>query len=1006
MPVVAVPPLFAALRWRAGASAALLAVAVLAVFTAAAGPIFLGTADTEVLHAQLATAGAIATTITVATGNQSESLALVKAMAPLARHQGLSQWYRAPTFTQDEGVQLEGNVGDVVSRTGICQHLQFISGSCPTKAFQIAMTGRDAARLGLKVGSSVTVPGTGTLQLTGITKVGNLDAPYWLGDDFFQFAPQELHTPPYLDAFFTPAPTLSRVRSVATVQFPLAVSRTRPDSAPALSQAVGQFSYVARTKYDLPTTTRVGQAVTSYYRQANSVASIVGVVALQLLLLTLFVLYVLVARTALARRSEVALAKLRGATLLSLLVMGVAEPAVILLVALPIGLVGAYLAMELASRFALDGAPVPFSLLAVLAALTAFASGLVATVAGSRRLLTRPLIDELRAAEDRPSPVARAAWEGAALALAGAGLLELATAGVLSGGRPNPIALFAPGLIAIGVAVPGTRLLPIACAYLVRRTRYSRHLAAGLAVRQVIRRPAALRQVLILTVAVGLSAFAIIGWSVAGTNRSLRAEFDLGAAQVVHVTVPPSVSLVNAVRRADPAGRYAMAVMESRDPNLNLIAVDASRLARVAYWPKSISRTGLAAIVRWLQPKLKPPLILTGNQVRATIDLSPALDQPPDFQINLIDSGGDAQEADFGYLLNGTHSYTSSLPPDCAGGCRVTSFSPVWSPALNGPNSTKYAVTISGLEQRQGSTWHGTNARIYQTSYWGTNSPAAHLVGTGTALTISVYNNVNQDQAPSALPDPLPKTLHGVATDASQPNDPVRNTLEDFDGTPLTVNTQLEVVALPSLGGTGDLINLTTALQAEMANPVATRSYVWLASGAPKRVLRSLVAQGLRVDSVKTPGPAVARYNSGGLGLGYQFFVFAAAAAAALAIATTVLSFFLSARRRAFELAVMRALGVPSPTLLRSLVAEQYLVLIPGVLLGLVAALVAALVALPAIPEFGANAGQPPLDLALPVLPLAALALVILGLLAAAAVGSALVAVRGVDLSRLRMEFR
>jgi len=986
-----------------------MAVAVLAVFTAAAGPLFLATADTEVLRSQLTSAGVAQTTVTVATQDANGSLRTVRAMAGAARREGLRQWFGAPVYSEEYGMKFRGDFGDVAFRTGVCQHLQFISGRCPSRPDQIAMTARDAQVLGLRVGSHLTVPGVGGLVVSGITKVGDIGAPYWLGTDFFQFAPRVGKAPPSLDSFFTPELSLTGVETVSTAQFPLVISRTLPSSAPALQHSVAQFNYLVRTRYDLTATTQLGKAVTSYYAQASSVAAIVGVVALQLLLLTLFVLYVLVARTALARRSEVALAKLRGATLPSLLVMGVAEPALILLLALPIGLVGAFLAMELASPLALAGAPVPFSPLAVLAALAAFASGIVATVAGSRRLLVRPLIDELRAAEDRPSAVARAAWEGAALALAGAGLLELATAGVLSGDHPNPIALFAPGLIAIGVAVPGTRLLPVACAYLVRRTRYSRHLAAGLAVRQVIRRPAALRQVLILTVAVGLSAFAVIGWSVAGTNRTLRAEFDLGAAKVVQVTVPSSVNLVTAVRRADPSGRYAMAVMESHYSGLNLLAVDPTRLAQVPFWPSTVSRTRLSAIVKWLQPSQRPPLVLTGDEIRATVAMSPPVSPPPDLQMNLIDSAGNVQVADFGYLTPGTHTYHSGLPPDCAGGCRVTSLAPVWYPGLSSATSATYSVTLSALAVHQGSSWRALNARVYDTGYWVTNSGgsgAASLVGNGQALTLSVTDNLTEDQSPDAVPAPLPATLHGVATEGSQTSDPVRNSVLDFDGTPLTVNTTPQVVALPNLGSVGYLLSLPTALDAEVGTPIATRSYVWFSSRAPQRVMRSLVAQGLRVDRVQTPAAAVARYNSGGLGLGYQFFVFAAGAAAALAVATTVLSFFLSARRRSFELAVMRALGVPTPALWRSLVAEQAWVLVPGVLLGIVAAVGAALVALPAIPEFGSNIGQPPLQLALPVLPLVALGLVLVVLLAAAAVAAAAAAVGDVDLGRLRMEFR
>ena len=170
--------------------------------------------------------------------------------------------------------------------------------------------------------------------------------------------------------------------------------------------------------------------------------AIVAVVALQLVLLTLFVLYVLVARTANASQLEVAFAKLRGARLFPLVMVGLGEPLAVLTVALPLGLIVALFATELASRAMLENAPLTFPPLAPLAALAAYGGGLAATLAGGRRILTRRLLDELRAVETLPSPSARAAWDGAGLALAIAGMVELVTLGVLNSGSPQSLGHF------------------------------------------------------------------------------------------------------------------------------------------------------------------------------------------------------------------------------------------------------------------------------------------------------------------------------------------------------------------------------------------------------------------------------------------------------------------------------------------------------------------------------------------------------------------------------------
>ena len=96
--------------------------------------------------------------------------------------------------------------------------------------------------------------------------------------------------------------------------------------------------------------------------------------------------------------------------------------------------------------------------------------------------------------------------------MAVAGLVELGFSGVLNGKTPNPLALLAPGLIAVAVAVAGVRLLPLLGSVAVRRTLNSHAIASALAVRQVIRRPTNLRQIVVLAVATALATFAVAGW--------------------------------------------------------------------------------------------------------------------------------------------------------------------------------------------------------------------------------------------------------------------------------------------------------------------------------------------------------------------------------------------------------------------------------------------------------------------------------------------------------------
>jgi ABC-type antimicrobial peptide transport system permease subunit len=812
-----------------------------------------------------------------------------------------------------------------------------------------------------------------------------------------------------VDVLFTSATTISTFTNVQPMdEFFLRVNSVHTTDAAAFNQVFGRFSTYTNQVLAAPVSTHLGIETTAAGKESTLMQSIVLVVDLQLVLLALFVLFGLVARTAEAREKEVALAKLRGFRTQSVLMVGLLEPVAVLCLALPVGLLLAFLAMRVAQPLLLPGAMISVQPIVILAALAAFAGGLVATLFGARRILTRRLSDELRAIEPRSSSVVRAALDAAALALAVAGIVELLTAGVLNGSQPNPVAAFAPGLVAVAVAVAGVRVLPWLCALVVRRTRNTRWLATGLAVRQVVRRPTSLRQITVLAIATGLACFAVTGWAAAGVNRVTRADFVLGAAQVLTVQVPAGVNLVNAVDRADPSGQYAMAVMVSKIPSQNLLAVQASRLRQVAYWPSNISATTLSKLVKWLTPKQVPPLFFTGKEIRATVTMSGNPSPPPDLVFNLVDSGGNPGVADFGYIREGTYTYTAQLPAACSGGCHVLQLQPLWYSRPTGPQQALYTLSISGLETKGGGGhgWTQSTSRLADPGYWKTSGPISvvHDPAAPATLALRVTDQSSQSTSPYVVPGALPLILHGVVTSANSVSDSAATSVEDFDGTSLTVNVPYQVVALPQLGAEGFLMDLTTATRAEISPPSETVNQVWLGPHTPPRVEGSLKSQGIKVDSVKTPATQINRMNHGGLALAYLFFLFAAGAAAVLAIGAAVFSVFMTSRRRAFELAVLRAIGVPNRTLLRSLLGEQLLVLGPGVILGILAGLLGALMALPSVPEFSSTTGGPPVALVFSPLPIIGMIVVLLILLAAAAGLASAATLRLAGWDRLRME--
>ena len=139
-------------------------------------------------------------------------------------------------------------------------------------------------------------------------------------------------------------------------------------------------------------------------------------------------------------------------------------------------------------------------------------------------------------------------------------------------------------------------------------------LAAYLALRHIARRSGGVRTTIVLATAFSLAAFAFAAWSVGQRNYQLVAEAETGAPEVLTVRLPAGQNLGTIVDRIDPSGRLATAV----DTYQGTIAVDPARFARIAYWPARPSPSRLTAV---LQPPVAPPIVLSGDAFRVTVDV-------------------------------------------------------------------------------------------------------------------------------------------------------------------------------------------------------------------------------------------------------------------------------------------------------------------------------------------------------------------------------------------------
>lgn len=1006
--------LFRALRWRADASLALLVVALAAAIAAAAGPIYLEAAGASALRAALLGQPVWQTGLTVSQPTSApvpmSVFEAAEGVAPTGA--GGAQLFGSPIVTHVQGVGVGRFVATVVSRTGACAHLAFVSGSCPAGDGVVAISERSAASMHVAVGAKVAIGidevqgrKPATVTVGGIYRTPDVNAPYWWGDDFFPFGAGAVKAPSLDDLFAAPAsfgPGTELPRADTVLQLPLDVSAAQRTGPAGVVAAVESYQSLLRTPaYGLTSTTDLTGDLGNVSSEQHLMTIVVTVVVLELVLLALCVLYSTVARTAEERRAETRLARLRGFPTSSVISVGVSEPAVVMLVSFPLGILLAWAIVAAAGAgLFTGGTPVGLPPSAIGAAAAAcFGAALAIGFSGWRLARADPLPD--RGTLARHSRLRRDSLDLAAVVLAVAALIELSTTGVLSGGRTDPVAAVAPALVALGMAVVGMRLVPFAAAGVLRLTRRRGRLATFLAARRITRRPPLVRQMVLLSVAFSILVFASAGWVAADHNRGVYANFSIGAPQVVSVTIPRGTDFLGDVRRADPSGRQAMAVAEYQGASGTLLAVDTPRLAEVASWPSGLSSPGVQEVARMLRPATPPAITMNGGNLRTTVTYAAppggsASRLPP---VSLVATVFDemyqaTSNVVLADLRPGTHSYVASIAGDCGTACRLVSLSPSWAPSIlgdiptgGGMPGTSFVVRVDSIAEQHGTDFVQLDAHLGDPAYWRPVSQVAgqppagpQVTSDGSALVLSLvpsdyvtaYNDVEPAVAAADAPSPIPVVMTSPLAAVEQGAVDSPALIQGLDGNTLTVRDVNNVPLLPGVGDSASLMDLTFALNSVSTEAVDAHYQVWETAGASPAILQRLKADGFQVTATSSGAALTSRLGHGGMALAYDLFLFAALAAVVLASGSALFAIRVSAHRTSADLAALIAVGVPRRTLRRSVILEHATVLVAGVVLGVAGGAVAVGAALSSLPELAATSGVPPLSYALPAGPVAA----------------------------------
>ncbi|HSR25773.1 MAG TPA: FtsX-like permease family protein, partial [Candidatus Eisenbacteria bacterium] len=493
-----------AVWWRRGLSATILLIATLAISAAVVGPMYGRAAEESLLREHLAAAQVNQTGVTLTRDSQrvptppSELLASVRRRAADDRldhyfgpaHVALRTQPTSAIFLP--GQNRPAAVARLALRDSQCQALRFTDGRCPTGPGEAVLSRAAAAYLHLRVGQPLHMAvGASPLRLriVGLYEVAEPGSPLWFGHSYTDAQQATDDGPDRLDTVFVSQQAMLAAAPqgvYADAERALVLDRVRLDDLDVLDSRLRSLHDQLAASPELVVITAPISDIVREIRDDRATVTLSALLAtVQLVLLTWFVLYLVVANTVEERSDEIALAKLRGLSPGGTASFGLAEPLLLLLLALPLGLLTGFLAAwRMTGAFLLPGTPVALRLPVLLWALASAMGAAVAAGLAARSLLTRPLLEQLLGEVDQSARIRRPiVIDAMVLVLAAAGVYQLVRT---SGGGADPtdgLALLTPGLVALAAGLLGARVVPMLARALHRRTRRPRRVASFLATR-------------------------------------------------------------------------------------------------------------------------------------------------------------------------------------------------------------------------------------------------------------------------------------------------------------------------------------------------------------------------------------------------------------------------------------------------------------------------------------------------------------------------------------------
>jgi putative ABC transport system permease protein len=794
----------------------------------------------------------------------------------------------------------------MVTRQNVCPHLRIVRGRCLIGEADVVLGENTADRLHLGVGSPIDLTyavynsdplvsayeprgAPQRLVVAGIYQIRDPSEVYW--GSLHYFNPYGEENRPDEPAFVTAATVDAMDHGAMSVNLSgyAGPGALAVDRLPAVRAGLTQ---VQSTVQDLGAavilTTQLPALLARIDSGRTASGLIIPVLAVPLVLLACLSIFLAVGYGTDARRPELAVVALRGARWWQRWWLAVGENLVAIVAGAVLGCIAGQALVNLVAAVRFPGVGTDAGLSSLRYAPFAALAAVLAALLAERRQLFTPVAELLRRAP-RPRRGARAvALEVVVTLLAVVAAVQL----VVSGGTLNGVGTFTAAFIVLALALLAARaLLPVITRYAGRALR-RRRLGLALACFQLSRRAGAARLFTLLVAAVAVVGYAASAIDVAARDRDVQTGVAAGAARVLSVDRVTRGQLLAAVRAADPAGRYAMAVvtLPTGKGETPALAVDSTRLAAVATWPDG--GPGARAVAARLRPPAPAPVVFPGRSVSFTVGASQFGDGKEVSMAAVLSSTaglGDAS-VEFGVMRPGRNTYVQDVP-ECARGCRLNAL--LFSP---------------------GSDVNDVSGRIdlYALGGAAPAGPAHWRAATGGALSAGPDALRVQIAAPGGLPNglavqpvdtpyPMPAAVAGTA--------PPR-TVSGLDGRDIPITPVARLPAVPALGGRATLIDLDYADRVSADGGPSDYSAVWLSAAAPADMAGRLAAHGLHVSTDARASVLRDQLNHQGPALALLFYVLVAVLAVALAAGALTLAAGVDRARRVEDLSALRGQGL------------------------------------------------------------------------------------------------